>query len=297
MSENPPQQEVYYAHAKINLSLEVLNKRPDGFHEVMTVMQTIGLSDKLYLSLADDLQFDCNQPELVVEDNLVWRAALLMLELCGEGQQRGADIFLEKVIPLKAGLGGGSSDAATTLVALNKLWKLELSEDQLIELAAQLGSDVPFFVRGGTALAEGRGEKLEALPGLAPSWLVLLFPQVELPDNKTRELYRMLDHNDFSSGGVSRALVRAISRQERPSQSLFFNSFERVAYERFSRLDYFRQAMVEAGADYVRISGSGPTIYTLLNEEAYAQNIANQLNERGFSTVVVPTVQPGGKNV
>jgi 4-diphosphocytidyl-2-C-methyl-D-erythritol kinase len=292
MAENLADKEIYYAHAKINLSLEVLNKRPDGFHDVMTVMQTVGLADKLYLSLAGDLQFDCNQPELVVEENLVWRAALLMLELCGEGQQRGADIFLEKVIPVKAGLGGGSSDAAATLVALNRLWKLDLSEDRLVELAAQLGSDVPFFIRGGTALAEGRGEELEALPALAPSWLVLLFPQIELPDNKTRELYRMLDRNDFSSGGVTRALVRAISHQERPAQSLFFNSFERVVYERFPRLDYFRQAMVEAGADYVRISGSGPTIYTLLNDEADAQAIAGQLNERGFITAVAPTVQP-----
>lgn len=292
MAENPLEKEIYYAHAKINLSLEVLNKRPDGFHDVMTVMQTIGLADKIYLNLAADLQFDCNQPELVVEENLVWRAALLMLEQCGEGQQRGADIYLEKVIPVKAGLGGGSSDAATTLLALNQLWQLDLSEDQLVELAAQLGSDVPFFIHGGTALAEGRGEKLETLPGLAPSWLVLLFPQVDLPENKTRELYRMLDRNDFSSGGVTRALVRAISRQERPSQSLFFNSFERVVYERFPRLDSFRQAMVEAGADYVRVSGSGPTIYTLLNEEADAQAIAGKLNQRGFTTVVVPTVQP-----
>jgi 4-diphosphocytidyl-2-C-methyl-D-erythritol kinase len=292
MTENLPDKEIFYARAKINLSLEVLNKRPDGFHDVMTVMQTIGLADKLYLKVAGDLQFDCNQPELVVEENLVWRAALLMLELCGEGQQRGADIFLEKVIPVKAGLGGGSSDAATTLLALNRLWQLNLSEDRLVELAAQLGSDVPFFIRGGTALAEGRGEKLEMLPGLAPSWLVLLFPQIELPDNKTRELYRMLDRNDFSSGGVTRALVRAISHQERPAQSLFFNSFERVVYERFPRLDYFRQAMVEAGADYVRISGSGPTIYTLLHDEADAQAIAGQLNERGFITSVAPTVQP-----
>lgn len=292
MAENSPEQEVYLAPAKINLSLEVLNKRPDGFHEVMTVMQTIGLADKIYLKPAADLQFDCNQPELVVEDNLVWRAALLMHEICGEGQQRGADLYLEKVIPIKAGLGGGSSDAAATLVALNRLWDMNLDDDQLIGLAARLGSDVPFFIKGGTALAEGRGERLETLPGLSPSWLVLLFPQIELPDNKTRELYRMLDRNDFSSGGVTRALVRAISRQERPSQSLFFNSFERVVYERFPRMDYFRQAMVEAGADYVRVSGSGPTLYTLLTDEADAREIATNLNKDGFSTAVVPTFQP-----
>lgn len=292
MAHDSPEQEVYLAPAKINLSLEVLNRRPDGFHEVMTVMQTIGLTDKIYVRPADDLHFDCNQPDLVVEENLVWQAALLMHEMCDADQQRGADLYLEKIIPVKAGLGGGSSDAATTLVALNRLWDMNLDDDQLVELAARLGSDVPFFVKGGTALAEGRGERLETLPPLAASWLVLLFPQVELPDNKTSELYRMLDRNDFSSGGVTRALVRAISRQERPSQSLFFNSFERVVYERFPRLDYFRQAMVEAGADYVRVSGSGPTIYTLLTDEADAQAIAANLTKAGLATAVVQTVTP-----
>ncbi|MBN9389458.1 MAG: 4-(cytidine 5'-diphospho)-2-C-methyl-D-erythritol kinase [Chloroflexi bacterium] len=294
MAENSPEQEqeVYLAPAKINLSLEVLNRRPDGFHEIITVMQTIGLADRIFVKPAADLQFDCNQPELVVEENLVWRAALLLHEMCEPSRQRGADLYLEKNIPVKAGLGGGSSDAATTLLALNTLWEMNLDEDRLIELAAELGSDVPFFIKGGTVLAEGRGERLEALPGLPPSWLVLLFPQIDLPENKTRELYRMLDRNDFSSGGVTRALVRAITRRERPSQSLFFNSFERVVYERFPRLDYFRQAMVEAGADYVRVSGSGPTLYTLLTDEADAQDIAANLTENGFVAAVAPTFQP-----
>ena len=184
MADNSPEQEVYLAPAKINLSLEVLNRRPDGFHEVMTVMQTIGLADKIYIKPAADLQFDCNQPELVVEDNLVWRAALLMHELCGEEQQRGADLYLEKVIPIKAGLGGGSSDAATTMMALNQLWEMNLDDDRLVELAAQLGSDVPFFIKGGTALAEGRGERLETLPAShLPGWCCS-FPRSNCPTIK-----------------------------------------------------------------------------------------------------------------
>src|SRR6201747_708351 len=118
MAENSPEQEVYLAPAKINLSLEVLNKRPDGFHEVMTVKQTIGLADKIYIKPAADLQFDCNQPELVVEDNLVWRRALLIHELGAEAQRRGAALSRKKKILTKAGLGGGSTNPPTTMMAL-----------------------------------------------------------------------------------------------------------------------------------------------------------------------------------
>ncbi len=292
MQEPNSDKQTFYAYAKINLSLEILRKRSDGFHEIASVMQTIGLYDTLYIGLAEDLQFDCNQPELVTEDNLVWQAALKLHDVCGEDKKRGADIFLQKAIPVAAGLGGGSSDAATTLLALNHLWGLGLSEDQLLEIAAELGSDVPFFIRGGTALAEGRGEILTPLSALQEIWLVLLYPPLDLPASKTKELYRMLDLNDFSSGGVTRALVNAIKRGERPPQSLFHNTFEKVVYERFSQMDYFRQSMVDAGADYVRVSGSGPTLYTILSDAAEARFLAERLTQANFLAYAVPTIQP-----
>lgn len=282
----------YYAYAKINLSLEILNRRPDGFHEIATVMQTVGLFDTLQIGPSEDLLFDCNQPDLVTEDNLVWRAALKLLEVCPAGHDRGANIYLEKVIPAAAGLAGGSSDAATTLLALNQLWNLNLTEEELLEIAAELGSDVPFFIRGGTALAEGRGELLTQLPPLPRSWLVLLYPPLPMPANKTRELYRMLDRQDFSPGVVTRTLVNTLKQGEPLPHSLLFNGFERVVYERFPQLDYFRQAMVEAGADYVRVSGSGPTLYSLLSDEAEAQAIVQHLTEGNFFAYAVPTVQP-----
>lgn len=282
----------FYAYAKINLSLEILGKRPDGYHNLISVMQTVGLYDTLRIEPAPDLEFDCNLPELVEENNLVWRAALLMLEQLPKDEQRGVKIFLEKQIPVAAGLGGGSSDGAATLVALNQIWNLRLSEENLVQLAAQLGSDVPFFVRGGTALVEGRGELLTPLPALQPSWLVLLYPPLEMPANKTAELYRMLGRNDYGNGGVTRALVGSIKRGERPSQSLLFNSFEQHVYERFSRLDNYRQAMVDAGAEHVRVSGSGPTLYSLLETEGDAQALASELQQKGFAAYAVPTVQP-----
>lgn len=292
MQESNLNSQTFYAYAKVNLSLEILHKRPDGFHELVSVMQTVGLYDIIRLTPAPDLQFDCNLPELVEEDNLVWRAALLMHEQCADHQKSGVDIYLEKQIPVAAGLGGGSSDAATTMVALNRLWNLQLDEERLVELAAELGSDVPFFIRGGTALVEGRGERLTPLPAMHLAPMVLLYPMLDLPGNKTRELYKMLDLRDFSNGGVTRALVRTIQRGEPPPQSLFYNSFERVVYERFSQLDYFRQAMVEAGADHVQVSGSGPTLYSMYEDEEEAQVIASRLQNKGLMAYAVNTVQP-----
>ncbi len=293
MQETQAEQQTYYAYAKVNLSLEVLGKRPDGFHELASVMQTVGLYDTLYITPAPDLQFDCDQPDLVTEDNLVWRAALRLLEVCPDDQKRGADIYLQKGVPIAAGLGGGSSDAATALRALNTIWNLHLGQEELLELAAELGSDVPFFLGGGTVLAEGRGERLTPLPSLRPAWLVLLYPQLDLPANKTAELYRMLSRNDYTNGGVTRALVNAIKRGEQPAQSLFFNSFERVIYDRFPQMDHFRQAMVDAGADHVRVSGSGPTLYTLFHDEGDARDLSESLSARGLTTYAVPTVSSG----
>jgi 4-diphosphocytidyl-2-C-methyl-D-erythritol kinase len=283
---------VYYSYAKINLTLEILNKRPDGFHELATVMQTIGLYDTLTVAPAADLQFDCNRPELVDESNLVWQAALRLHELCPESEKQGADIYLEKNIPLAAGLGGGSSNAAITLVALNNLWNLGLSQEQLLEEAARLGSDVPFFLLGGTALAEGRGERLTVLPPLPRTWLVLLYPDLEMPLTKTKELYKMLDRSDFTAGAVTRTLVRSLNRGEEVSTSLFFNGFEQAVYERFPQMDQFRQALVEAGADHVWISGSGPTLFTVVEGEEEGDRILEALGAAGYTAFLTTTVQP-----
>ncbi len=290
MSDLAQETTTFRAYAKINLSLEILQKRPDGFHEIASVMQTVGLYDTLRIGLSEDLLFDCNIAELVTEDNLVWQAALKLLEYCGPGSQRGADIFLEKAIPQAAGLGGGSSDAATTLLALDHLWELHLGQEQLLELAAELGSDVPFFLKGGTALAEGRGEILTELPSIPDSWLVLVYPPLPMPENKTKELYKLLDRSDFSQGGVTRALVSALKQGERPPPSLLHNSFERVVYERFPHLDYFRQTMVEAGADYVRVSGSGPALFSLMAYQHEAQEIADRLTQANFFAYAIPTI-------
>ena len=289
-SENNTNALTYKAYAKINLSLEVLGKRLDGYHDLATVMQTVDLFDLIHISPAPDLEFDCNDQQLVDENNLVWRAALQLFEKLPEQKRQGAHIILEKHIPVAGGLGGGSSDAATTLVALNDIWNMGLSKEDLVEEAASLGSDVPFFIYGGTMLAEGRGEELSQLPPLKSSWVVLLNPGLEMPFDKTAQLYQALSRSDHTDGSITLQLVKNLQNGQRPSPSLLYNTFERAAYERFPQLDQFRVAMVEAGADYVRVSGSGPTLFTLLNDEDEANQIKDALHSQGLQAFAVQTV-------
>jgi len=171
--------------------------------------------------------------------------------------ERGARIRLDKRIPVAAGLGGGSSDAAAALRGLNKLWKLGRSDAQLAEAGAGLGSDVPFFLYGGTALAEGRGERVTPLLAPPPVWLVLLAPPFELPA-KTKRMYAALTPTDFSDGSRTEALVGRIRGGGPVDDSGLYNVFERVAYEVFAGLDAYRDALLMAGARHVHLAGLGP---------------------------------------
>lgn len=167
------------ARAKINLALDVLYKRSDGYHEVAMVMQSVALADRVcFCEQAEGIVVSTNIPELDSPANLAYRAAVLIVNTCGV--RRGVHITLEKRIPLAAGLAGGSTDAAAVLTGLNQLWSLGLTLERLEELAATLGSDVPFCLQGGTVLATGRGEALTPLPALPHSWVVLAKPPVDV---------------------------------------------------------------------------------------------------------------------
>src|SRR5262249_11610654 len=168
-------------YAKINLTLDVLGKREIGYHQLASVMQTIALADTLALTPRSDdaLECVCDLADLQTDANLALRAAHLLRSAGYTGS--GVTIELSKGIPVQAGLGGGSSDGAAVLVALNQLWQLGLDKGTLEQLAAALGSDVPFFVHGGTALIEGRGEVVHPLPDAEPLWLVLAQPAIGLP--------------------------------------------------------------------------------------------------------------------
>ncbi len=192
------------AYAKINLTLEVLGRRPDGYHEVRTVLQVIDLRDTLVVEGADALSLTCDRKDLEGEDNLALRAAhLLRVE---SGVSTGARLTLHKRIPIAAGLGGGSADAAAALRALDRLWGLGWPVERLAALAERLGSDVPFCLYGGTVLGEGRGERLTPLPVLPPRWVVLAAP-VAAMQGKTSALYARLASEDRSDGQATAQLA------------------------------------------------------------------------------------------
>ncbi len=275
------------AHAKVNLSLEVLGKRSDGFHDVLTVMQSISLSDRLQIEEGENLSLLCEPASLEGEDNLVLRAARALLESsAGAG---GARILLSKGIPVAGGLGGASSDAAAALVGLARLWGLDISSSDLARLAGRLGSDVPFFLTGGTALARGRGEIIEPLPDVEPRWLVLLVPAHSL-ESKTAQLYRHLRPDCWSSGVRTGRLAEAIARGRPLEEGMLGNSFEGVADQLFPELAGYREAMLAAGANAVHLSGAGPALFSLLDFETVASAVARRLASAGYHPLVARTL-------
>ena len=255
------------APAKINLSLEVVGRRPDGYHDVVTVFQTVDLADELTFEPADELSLLCDDPALATDDNLVLRAARALVP------DRGARIRLVKRIPIAAGLGGGSADAAAALRGLVRLWGLRKTEGTLLEIARELGADVPFLLRGGTALATGVGEVVEALPELGPSWVVLHTPEVGPPD-KTRRAYRALKREDMTDGSFTKLLAKRIHAGARLPLGEAPNTFESVADDLFPSLGAARARFAAAGAPWARLTGAGPTLFTLVPSRTDAERIA-----------------------
>jgi 4-diphosphocytidyl-2-C-methyl-D-erythritol kinase len=275
------------AYAKINLGLEVIRRRDDGYHELVTVLQTVSLFDEITVADGEALTLRCGRRGMAGHHNLVWKAADLLQKESGTTQ--GADIDLVKTIPIAAGLGGGSSDAAAALRSLNHLWELELGMPRLEEIAGQLGSDVPFFLQGGTALAKGRGELLEPLPTPVGQWIVLVLPDIRVP-GKTPALYGRLGPEDFSDGSATATLAESLRGDGAIPEEWMVNAFERVADDAFPGLDRHRDAMMQVGAERVHLSGSGPSLFALVKNKAAGDALRVRLGGLGVYGVVVQTV-------
>ena len=278
------------APAKLNLTFEVLGKRGDGYHEVKTVMQTVGLSDRLVIEHCPSLQVECDSPELSGEINLVWKAAEALAR--SRGVQPRARIRLQKRIPIAMGLGGGSSDAASALSALNELWELSASFEELASVAAEVGSDVSFFLWGGTALAEGRGEIISPLPPLPPFNLTLVFPDLAISD-KTRRMYSRLTPANYSDGGVTRLLVQLlVGRQYVPEaiRGCVYNVFHDIAEWEFPVLSEMRRAVRERGGPELHLCGAGPAMFAIPSAEMDHRAVAEALQPMGAGVYLVTTV-------
>ena len=287
------------AFAKINLGLDVLGKREDGYHEVRMIMQTIRMYDQLDMrkSVEPGIHLTTNKKYIPVdENNLVWRAAKLMMDTCGI--MEGVSIHLHKVIPVAAGMAGGSSDAAATLVGMNRLFHCGLSKEKLMELGVQIGADVPYCVLRGTALAEGIGEKLTVLPPMPDCWILIGKPGISV---STKYVYTTLDlntntvHPDID--GMKKALEdgNLYGITERMG-----NVLQDVTIPAYPEVERIKEQMKTLGAVNAMMSGSGPTVFGIFASEEKAQEACQKLRESGSCQQVfltVPFNNYGGKTI
>ena len=277
------------AFAKVNLSLVVLGKRPDGFHELDTLFQTVDLTDRLSFEESERFEFVCDLPGVPAgEENLVVMAARLLGEALGE-PVRGR-IVLSKRIPAGGGMGGGSSDAAAALLGLSALWRVRPPEGLLDFLAARLGSDVPFFLHGGTARGTGRGERITPVDDAGPAVLLLVFPPWPVP---TAEVFRILGAPPLPES--SELTDRDPARNLRRSGSGPFpdrNDLEGAAERLRGELAVLRNALTESGATQARLSGSGSTLFGVFPDPAAAAAAGQEIERRhpGVRTAAVRSV-------
>jgi len=277
------------ASAKINLYLEIIGARPDGYHELAMVLQSIDLADQIDLRslLTDTICVRCDHPQVPQDKtNLATRAAELMAGQFSQAfaQYGGVEITIHKRIPVAAGLAGGSTDAAAVLVGLNLLWQLGLTQSELAELAARLGSDVPFCITGGTAIATGRGDQLSALSSLDHLHVVLgKYRSLNVSTAWAYQTYRQ----QFSSSYVantpleSRAhivhsgpIVKAISQKDRVQiGQLLHNDLERVVLPAYPQVLQLRQVINSTDVLGAMMSGSGPTVFALCETHEQAQHV------------------------
>lgn len=263
------------AYAKINLALDVLRRRPDGYHEVRMVMQTIHLYDKLTLSKTQDnvISLTTNLPFLPGnENNLVYRAIDLFRNTYGI--DCGIRATLEKRIPIAAGMAGGSSDAAAALRAMNEMFHTRLSLEELQALGVKLGADIPYCLMGGTALAEGIGEKLTSLPPAPACSCLVVKPNFHL---STKLVYENLSLNENSSHPDVDAMLDAIHNDDyRQMTTSIGNILESVSIRLHPEIDTIKQQMLELGADCALMSGSGPSVFGLFEHRQVAERAYRQ---------------------
>lgn len=280
------------APAKINLTLDVLYKRPDNYHEVEMIMTTVDLADRIGLESREDGQIKIALKDNFVPDdqrNFAYQAAELIKSTYGI--KEGVTISIEKEIPIAAGLAGGSSDAAATLRGLNELWNLKLSLDELAELGAKIGSDVSFCIYGGTALATGRGEIIEELPAPPTCWVVLAKPKIGV---STADVYGGLKIEGLQHPNTKQ-MIQAIETNDYELMCKSFgNVLETVTFNLHPEVVTIKEQMQRFGADAALMSGSGPTVFGVVESEARVSRIYNGL--RGFCEEVYVVRMLGERN-
>ena len=271
------------AFAKINLVLDVLHKRPDGYHEVEMIMQGINLCDLLEIKKHDGkICLHCDDKELGTgPENLAWQAAALLINDFSD--INGVEIDLQKNIPVAAGLAGGSSDAAAVLLGMNGLFDLKLSRERLLEYAAKLGSDVPFCLLPLTALAKGRGEKITMLPGCPRLWITIAKPPFGV---STKEVYTHLANVAIDRRPDLHLALRTLENGKiHDLYKAMGNVLEYSTYDLYPKLRESAEDLKESGASKVMMSGSGPTLIAFCENEKESRMLAAKWQKPGWQVL------------
>ena len=278
------------SYAKINWTLRVLGKREDGFHELFTVFQTISLHDTISFEGSDVLELTCDDPNVPTDEgNLIIRAALTLQD--ASGTTKSARIRLEKRIPSPGGLGGGSSNAAIALVGLKRLWQLDVIDDhQLWMIAKSLGSDVPFFLHGGTAIGTRRGEVTEALDDADEQYMLVVTPDVRV---STRDAFAGVAASSLTSEAQKRNL--AVCRKEAESldlhHSVLINDLEASVFAVFPEIERVKTALIDLGAVNAAMSGSGASVFAVFDKQetrqAAQKALDREINWRKFAVSTI----------
>jgi 4-diphosphocytidyl-2-C-methyl-D-erythritol kinase len=264
--------------AKINWTLRVLGKRGDGFHELFTVFQTVSLSDTLHFREGETLELTCDDPNIPTDErNLIVLAARAIREKFGVA--KGAAVHLEKRIPSPGGLGGGSSNAAVAMIGLNRLWELDLPLYELHSIAEDLGSDVPFFLYGGTAIGTGRGELIEPIDDVSAENMVIVTPPVAV---STAEAFFGLNAPALTSDEYHRILpvCRSEALTLDPRRSALTNDFEGMVFSAHPEIAWAKTALLELGAVNAAMSGSGASVFAIFDNIETRQTTIKALGQQ-----------------
>ena len=275
--------------AKINWTLRILGRRDDGFHELFTVFQTISLHDTLRFEKSDELWLRCNDRRIPTDDrNLIIKAAKALQSSLG--RTVGARMHLEKRIPSSGGLGGGSSDAAVALIGLSKLWNVDITGGQLSQLAAEIGSDVSFFLHGGTAIGSGRGEAIEPVEDISAENMLVVTPGIRV---STRRAFADLNADALTSD--DRDHILTVCRNEAgsldPLHSVLKNDFEASVFAAYPEIARVKQTLLSLGAVNAAMSGSGASVFAVFDNKETRQAAQKALdNESTWRRFAVSTV-------
>lgn len=284
---------VVKAFAKINWLLDVIGKRTDGYHDLEMIMQSIDLYDLIFIrQKGNGIKLKCNWPAIPLDNrNTVYRAAALIKEKFN--LKSGVEITIQKNIPLAAGMAGGSADAAAVLVGLCRMWDLQAEQKDLMNMAASIGSDVPFCMMGGTALARGRGDILTALPSADGIWMVVVTPDFYV---STAQVYGSLDIGQITVKPNIQAMVKSIGNKDLIAiGSYMTNVLEEVTLKMHPQIALIKEDMLSQGALGCSMSGSGPTIFGIFSDAIAAQKGYDILKRRYSQCFLVQTKSYGIK--